>query len=172
MKLDDSTIRKILSIEGQGAFSNNQRKTITKIMKINKNQGAVTKAQFWVVFKIIKNVEKRQRGAKDGKQFHLYAISDTTAVKLGYSADIIDLKKAVSTGNPNPVTVVWSSPVGINEDEARRTEDMLHELCGAFWIRGEWFTMACLPLVEAFSVEDETNKILDEVMISNVNFWT
>lgn len=113
----------------------------------------------WVYVKALcaKSRDRKKRAAAS-KKFQLYAISDGSAVKLGYSYDIKKRIKAMQTGHPQELACVWKYYVGRIESEAKQLEKKLHRYCRKRKIRGEWFDLECMVLVKRFGVMDNITR--------------
>lgn len=87
------------------------------------------------------------------RKYHLYAISDGTALKIGFSCDIPKRCKAMQTGHPTKLKVVWKYYVGKERKEAMKLEAALHRFCKKERIRGEWFMLSASIKLEKFQVK-------------------
>lgn len=87
------------------------------------------------------------------RKYHLYAISDGTALKIGFSCDIPKRCKSMQTGHPTKLKVVWKYYVGKDRKEAMKLEGALHRFCKKERIRGEWFTLSASIKLEKFQVK-------------------
>jgi hypothetical protein len=85
------------------------------------------------------------------KKHYLYAISNGEQVKLGMSSDVDKRLKALQTSSPSDLIVIWKYYVARTSKEAIKIEKMLHRACSEFKIRGEWFSMGCVDIVNKFN---------------------
>lgn len=102
--------------------------------------------------------KKAKAKAKKSKKYHLYAISDGTAIKLGYSGNIGSRIKAMQTGHPQELTCVWKFYTGRGEPDARTLEKKLHRFCSKYALRGEWFSLDCMTIVEQFKIKESISR--------------
>ena len=85
------------------------------------------------------------------KKHYLYAISNGQEIKLGMSSDVNKRLKALQTSSPAELVVLWSYYIANTPADAIKIEKKLHRACKAFHIRGEWFSMDCLAMVNSFN---------------------
>lgn len=87
------------------------------------------------------------------RKYHLYAISDGTALKIGFSCDIPKRCKSMQTGHPTKLKVVWKYYVGRERAQAFKMEQALHRFCKSHRIRGEWFDLAVYEKLPDFKLK-------------------
>ena len=85
------------------------------------------------------------------KKHYLYAISNGEQVKLGMSSDVKKRLSALQTSSPSDLIIIWKYYVATTSKEAIKIEKMLHRACSEFRIRGEWFSMGCVDVVNKFN---------------------
>lgn len=111
----------------------------------------------------LKNRIKRLNAkVKKPKSYYLYAISDGRYVKLGYSCNPRSRLKAMQTGHPEPLELVWTLEAGDSEAEASVLERKLHRYCDDFQRRSEWFDLGCMDLVRKFVVKQREDQQREE----------
>lgn len=73
---------------------------------------------------------------------YLYAIADHTnqLIKLGYAQNPQQRCAQLQTGNPNVLSVIWST--AIDQSRARIVEQKIHREYNHKRVRGEWFRMS------------------------------
>lgn len=103
--------------------------------------------------------EKKLRKITKQKKYYLYAISDNTAIKIGYSCEVSKRLKALQTGHPTPLSLVWKHYVGKSEAFALKQEKKLHRYCKKYKVRGEWFKTEALELVKCWRVSEESKDL-------------
>lgn len=101
---------------------------------------------------------RRKTAQKKPQKYYLYAISDGTYVKLGFSARPKERLKDCQTGCPKPLALEMTIPVGEDRRLAIRNERLLHRVCRDYRTNGEWFHKACLELVERFEPDDYVSR--------------
>lgn len=111
----------------------------------------------WVYVKAL-CAKNRKKRAPAKKKFYLYAISDGSAVKLGYSSNIRSRMKSMQTGHPSTLKCIWEYYVGRSEVETKNLERKLHRVCKKHKIRGEWFGYDCMVLVNQFSIKEKMTR--------------
>ena len=129
----------------------------------------------WCYAKSIVAKSKKTAKPSKPKKYNLYAITDGTYVKLGYSSNIPARIKAMQTGHPEPLTLSWKYYTGTTESEAKRLETKLHRFCRNHKVRGEWFNSDCMAQVERFKINekvniDSINDELDMQALSNMTY--
>jgi len=103
--------------------------------------------------------EKRtQKANHRGNEHYLYAISDGVAIKLGFSRSPSKRLKDMQTGHPMKLQLLWMLGVGESPAKARKAERKLHRYCRKFRKRGEWFELACAPVVEKFEIREKEHR--------------
>lgn len=85
------------------------------------------------------------------KKHYVYAISDGENIKIGMSSNVESRLKNLQTSNSKELLVVWKYYVGKSSKDAAKIEKMLHRACKEYSIRGEWFEMKALDIVNAFN---------------------
>lgn len=85
------------------------------------------------------------------KKHYLYAISNGEQVKLGMSSDINKRLKALQTSSPSDLVLLWKYYIANTSKDAIKIEKTLHRACKEFRIRGEWFEMGCIDIVNLFN---------------------
>lgn len=85
------------------------------------------------------------------KKHYLYAISNGQEVKLGMSGDVSKRLKALQTSSPSELVLLWKYYIANTPKDAIKIEKMLHRACKQFHVRGEWFTMDCVAIVNKFN---------------------
>lgn len=82
------------------------------------------------------------------KKHYLYAITDGENIKVGYSVNPEKRLKAMQTGNPNELKLLWKCFVGDDDKQARRQESKLHRRLKRFKIDREWFSHESLEVIQ------------------------
>lgn len=85
------------------------------------------------------------------KKHYLYAISNGQEVKLGMSSDVNKRLKALQTSSPSELVVLWKYYIANTPADAIKIEKKLHRACEDYRIRGEWFKMDCIDIVNSFN---------------------
>lgn len=85
------------------------------------------------------------------KKHYLYAISNGEQVKLGMSGDVNKRLKALQTSSPSDLVVLWKYYIANTPADAIKIEKRLHRACKEFHVRGEWFSMGCIDIVNTFN---------------------
>ena len=85
------------------------------------------------------------------KKHYLYAISNGVDVKLGMSSNVDGRLKALQTSSPSELVTLWKYYISDTPAGAIKIEKMLHRACKEFHIRGEWFKMGCIDIVNKFN---------------------
>jgi hypothetical protein len=75
----------------------------------------------------------------------VYVMESAGRIKIGIAANVKSRLSAVQTGNPNPVTLVWSVAV----PDAVLIEMQAHAILSAHRMIGEWFNCTRDQAVEA-----------------------
>lgn len=104
----------------------------------------------------------KYRKVVEQERFYLYAISNLTEVKVGYSKDPKHRLKCLQTGSASKLELNWCKYCAASEKEARKQERMIHRRLGKFKIRGEWFDKKALNLIYQYRVKNLESK-QDEV---------
>ena len=102
--------------------------------------------------------DKTAKKLAKSRKLYLYAITDGTAVKLGYSSDINKRIKAMQTGHPAHLKAIWKYYTGTNEAQAQNLEKKLHRCCKTHRIRGEWFRLGAMNIVEQFKIKHSASR--------------
>ena len=130
-----------------------------------------TTAQWSYVRHLIEDHKKPKTKISIDRKYHVYGISDGTAIKIGFSCDIPKRCKAMQTGHPTKLKVVWKYYVGKEKKEAMKLEAMIHRYCKKERIRGEWFSLSALSKLENFRVKKtESDNAEIEIVIAAQNF--
>jgi hypothetical protein len=108
---------------------------------LSKKQQAMASA---IIFKTLGGGDSIER------EYSLYAISDGSMIKLGYSCDVKRRLKSLQTAHPKPLRLVWKKLVGSERHEAEKAEKKLHRKMGKHKIRGEWFSHECFNEIWTF----------------------
>lgn len=85
------------------------------------------------------------------KSQFLYAISDGTNIKLGFTGNLKGRLNNLQSANSNNLTLLWKMYIGKCPVKAKDAERKLHKTCKEFKLKGEWYTKFCLRLVQTFS---------------------
>tara|TARA_R110000850_G_scaffold117374_1_gene233759 strand:- start:160 stop:864 length:705 start_codon:yes stop_codon:yes gene_type:complete len=85
------------------------------------------------------------------KKHYLYAISNGQEVKLGMSSNVNGRLNTLQTSSPSKLSLLWKYYIANTSKDAIKIEKMLHRACNEFHIRGEWFTMDCINIVNSFN---------------------
>lgn len=88
------------------------------------------------------------------KKYQLYAVSDGDQLKIGFSSNIGKRINSMQTGHPKILVCKWKFYVGRTTQEARSAEKLLHRACKKYKVRGEWFSMEAMPVIEAFKPKE------------------
>jgi hypothetical protein len=96
-------------------------------------------------------VTKKQTKPVAIKKHYVYAISDGDNIKIGMSNNVPARLKALQTSNSKELIVVWKYYVGNTAKDAIKIERMLHRACRKYLIRGEWFSMDCIDIINSFN---------------------
>lgn len=112
-----------------------------------------TENQWAYIRHLIADHRKPKKVLNVDRKYHLYAISDGTALKIGFSCDIPKRCKAMQTGHPIKLKVAWKYYVGMDRKEAIKLEAALHRFCKKERIRGEWFMLSAAAKLEKFQVK-------------------
>ena len=100
---------------------------------------------------LIKKLTYARKNKPKAKKHYLYAISNGEQVKLGMSSDVNKRLKALQTSSPSDLVLLWKYYIANTSADAIKIEKLLHRACKEFRIRGEWFTMDCIPIVNSFN---------------------
>ena len=105
----------------------------------------------WHFVKELTRLPKRKarRGARDRGVYWLYAVSDMRSIKIGYAKDPDRRLSELQVGSPQELEIIWRLKIGQRGD-AVKNERMLHRLCKAHHLRGEWFDCEVEPILESF----------------------
>ena len=114
------------------SWSHKQKQLALKLINENKVLAAATRK---------KKVEAK---------YWLYAITDGQDVKLGFSSNVQNRLKALQTSQAPNLKVLWKFYTGRGRLTAMNAEKCLHRHCKKYRISGEWFSLDCMELVEAF----------------------
>lgn len=98
---------------------------------------------------------------------YLYAITNSKELKVGYTADLKNRLKSLQTSSPLPLSLVWNTFCGQTVSEAKNQERKLHRRLKEYHIRGEWYDISCLPIVNSWSVYNQD--VSDESRADNLN---
>jgi hypothetical protein len=90
---------------------------------------------------------------KVAKRYYLYAISNGSNIKVGYTCDVKARLANLQTGSSTTLSKVWQVFAGYGEAHARVQEKALHRYIKAYSVRGEWFEMDSLKAIESFKVK-------------------
>jgi hypothetical protein len=104
-----------------------------------------------------KGERTRRRIAKNVPHY-LYAISDGSAVKLGFSRRPKERLRSMQTGQSAHLKLLWELLAGDSPAKAMRAERQLHRFCRAHRKRGEWFSLDCMDMVRLFEVKESKNE--------------
>jgi len=88
--------------------------------------------------------------SEPAKKHNLYAVSNGEHVKLGISTNIGKRIKSMQTSSAKELNLVWRFYVGKNKKIAYQYEKKLHKLCKKHKVKGEWFELDCMSLVNKF----------------------
>lgn len=116
-----------------------------------------TKAQWEYIRHLIHDHKKKKTLKLKDCKYHIYAISDGSALKIGFSSDITKRCKTMQTSHPKKLKVVWKYYVGRDRKEAAKVESAVHRYCKKERIRGEWFTMDARKKLENFTIKRTTS---------------
>ena len=100
---------------------------------------------------LINRSKPKRKEREPTKSYYLYAITNNSEVKIGFSSNVKKRLKALQTSNSSVLKCLWSYSVGNNRYDAVNNEKKLHRLCRAHRIRGEWFESDCMVLVKSFT---------------------
>ncbi len=112
-----------------------------------KLNGYFTKAQM----SLAKNLTYIKKKPEVIKKHYLYAISNGEQVKLGMSSDVNKRLKSLQTSSPSELSLLWKYYIANTPKDAVKIEKMLHRACSKFHVRGEWFSMGCIDIVNSFN---------------------
>lgn len=132
--------------KGVNEEDRNKAVSLIKWFQIN---GYFTAAQISLAKKLT-YVKKPAKTAKP-KKHYIYAISNGKQVKLGMSNNPETRLKSLQTSSPEALILVWKYYVANSSIEAAKIEKMLHRACKKHHIRGEWFDIACMDIVNSFN---------------------
>lgn len=96
-----------------------------------------------------RNLKTKRKAARESK-YWLYAITDGQDVKLGFSSNVQKRLKSLQTSQASELVVLWKFYTGRGRKTASNAEKCLHRFCKEFKIRGEWFSLDCMDLVQEF----------------------
>ena len=125
-------------------------KTGLSLIAWNTEIGRLTSKQ-WTLIKLILRRSVKLNKPLIGKQY-LYAISDGLSVKLGFSGNIRKRITQLQVSNSRDLSLIWKYYIGKNRSIAKNLEKKLHNRCHHFKLRGEWFDLKCMKLVEKFKI--------------------
>lgn len=94
--------------------------------------------------------KKAARKANKEVKYWLYAITDGQDIKLGFSSNVNKRLKNLQTSQAGDLVVLWKYYTGKGRGCALAAEKCLHRYCKEFKIRGEWFSLDCMELVQDF----------------------
>lgn len=108
---------------------------------------------------------RKKRKAPVRKKYNLYAIQAGYRVKLGYSHNPKKRLKEIQTGSPDHLKLLWTYYVGDDEKTAMQKEKKLHRVCKKYHVRGEWYDIRCMDLVQEFTVKERygRNRAIEEL---------
>lgn len=92
------------------------------------------------------------------ERHYLYAISNGQQLKVGYSINPKDRLKRLQTGNSTKLKIVWQTYVSEDDKEARRQEKKLHRALQRYSIRGEWFSIGGMEVLDKWIVKNHETK--------------
>ena len=100
-----------------------------------------------------KSAIRVKKQVEASKKHCLYAITDGENVKLGVSSDLKGRIKDLQTSNAKQLKVVWKYYTGKDKKHAFTCERKLHRVCSKYRLKGEWFDLECMSLVNKFKVK-------------------
>jgi len=106
---------------------------------------------------LVKSLSVKRKKIKEKSKYYLYAITDGTNIKLGYSSNIPKRISAIQTGNAGNIKCLWKYYTGHRSFIASNAERKLHRRCKKYRIRGEWYKNECMELVEGFSIKKKNS---------------
>ena len=114
---------------------------------------------------------RKKKKAPVKKKYNLYAMQAGYKVKLGYSFNPKKRMKEVQTGSPDQLKLLWTYYVGDDEKTAHQKERKLHRVCKKYHVRGEWYDIKCMELVERFTVKERygRNRVIEELDIETLS---
>jgi hypothetical protein len=75
----------------------------------------------------------------------VYAITDGTYTKIGYTTNLRQRIESLQTGNPNQLVVLETREFD-TAIEAYKHEQLMHKRLASFHVRGEWFDAPYIKL--------------------------
>jgi len=135
----------------QGVFTAKDKEVAYSLMRWYLTHHYLTPPQSKLAESLAKTLELKPLMRK--RDHYLYAISDGMEVKLGRSVNIDKRMKTLQTGSARDLKELWRLPVGTTITSAKKNERQLHRLCSKFRVRGEWFELGCMNLVETFTAK-------------------
>lgn len=113
-----------------------------------------TTAQWSYAKSLIAKSKRKKVSPTKKKKYYVYAITDGEFVKIGYSNDVPKRMKSMQTGHPKRLDCIWKYYAGDKPADAIRIEGKLHRYCKKHRVRGEWFSMASVKMIDNFSVSN------------------
>lgn len=107
----------------------------------------------WMYIKHLIAKNKPKPKEEKERKYKIYAVSDSTALKIGFTSDIGKRIKQMQTGHPTRLELVWALYTGKDRQEAIRVEKLIHRFCKKEHIRGEWFKLSALKRLEEFRLK-------------------
>lgn len=123
----------------------------------------------WMYVKHLVHRSKKPKKQEVERKYQIYAISDSTALKIGFSSDIRKRIKQMQTGHPAKLELLWKLYVGTEREYAVKVEKMIHRLCEKERIRGEWFKLSAAKKLQEFRLKptQSENSELEIVLAAN-----
>lgn len=128
----------------------NDREFAKNLLANYRRYGKLTGKQWHFVKEVTARPKRRISKYHEGVWW-LYAATDMRAIKLGMAKDPERRVKALQTGHPLNLELVWKRKVGTRK-EAARNEKSLHKFFKEHHLRGEWFDCDVEPLLEGFEI--------------------
>jgi Meiotically up-regulated gene 113 len=125
----------------------------------------------WHYVRHLVHASKKPKKREGNKKYYVYAISDSTALKIGFTSDLSGRIRAMQTGHPTKLEYVWKYYLGTERAMAVKIEKCLHRLCKKEKIRGEWFKLSASMKLESFKLKRTKEDDLDiKTLISASNY--
>ena len=151
-KLNDleQVIVKLQKVREDKLVSQGNRMFAASLLEHYMNYKTLSFKQEIAARNLINRSKPRKKKITPKKSYYLYAITNGSEIKIGFSSCIKKRLSSLQTSNSNKLVCLWSYSVGRNRYDATNNEKKLHRLCKDYKIRGEWFESECIDLVKSF----------------------